>query len=190
MGDSAELLVWLDMEMTGLDPATCVPMEVAVIVTDGQLVEIESAQWLVQTPVNKIEEMDPFVEKMHTDNGLTERVLEAGRPLEEVDHDLVEVIGRRCPDGRAILAGNSIHQDRRFIRRYFPRLEQILHYRMVDVSSIKEIAERWYGKDAGYDKPDSPHTALADTRASIEELRWYRERYFRRRDAVAQDKGE
>ena len=187
MGEVAELLVWLDMEMTGLDPGVCVPMEVAVIVTDGQLVELESAQWLVKTSPEKLEQMEPFVARMHSDNGLTERVRAAGRPLAEVDQDLVEVVDRHCPLGDAVLAGNSIHQDRRFIRAYFPELEQRLHYRMVDVSSIKEIVDRWYGKEAAYDKPDSQHTALADTRASIEELRWYRQRYFVSRDSVPGD---
>lgn len=175
---AGDRLVWLDMEMTGLDPDTCVPLEVAVIVTDARLAELETFESVVAAPPQALEAMDDFVRKMHTDNGLLERVAAAGAECDEIDRAMTELTGRWCAPGTGVLAGNSIWQDRRFIRRYFPRLDAALHYRMVDVSSIKELVRRWYGESALPEK-QSAHTAMADIRASIAELEHYRRTTWR-----------
>ena len=164
--------------MTGLDPATCVPLEVALIVTTADLAEIETFHEVIHQPETAFASMSDFVRDMHTRNGLLERVKASDRPLADVDRQLAEIVGRHCPERSAVLSGNSIHQDRKFITRYFPVLEEQLHYRMVDVSTIKELVTRWYGESALYAKPESDHTALADVRQSIAELAFYRQHFF------------
>ena len=172
-------LIWLDMEMTGLDPETCVPVEVAIIVTDADLEEKDRYAAVIHQGEGALTSMNDFVRKMHTDNGLLDKVRDSKTTLEEADSALAEIVAKHCPEGEAVLAGNSIHQDRRFIARYFPQLEKRLHYRMVDVSPLKELVRRWFGEDALYVKPESDHTALADTRQSIAELAFYRKNHFR-----------
>ncbi len=181
MGDAkSELLVWLDMEMTGLDPQSCVPIEVAAIVTTKDLDEIETYHAVIHQPEPALSSMNEFVRNMHTQNGLLEKVARSSTSLPEADAAVAALVARHCPEeGEALLAGNSIHQDRRFIDRYFPALEKRLHYRMVDVSTLKELVRRWYGAAAEFLKPESDHTALADVRQSIEELRFYRTRCFK-----------
>lgn len=180
MGDpKSKHLVWLDMEMTGLDPATCVPIEVAIILTTESLEELDTYHAVIHQDEAALASMNDFVRNMHTKNGLLERVGASTTSLVEADAACAALVKKIAPEGEALLAGNSIHQDRRFIERYLPELEKCLHYRMVDVSTLKELARRWYGPDAVFKKPDSDHTALADTRQSIEELRFYREKCFR-----------
>lgn len=180
MDERSDRLVWLDMEMTGLDPVACVPIEVAVIITDGNLAEIEGASYeaVVNQPESAFEGMAPIVVEMHTKNGLLDKVRASTQSMAQVDEALATLIGQHCVAGKAMLAGNTIGQDRRFIRRYFPKTEAQLHYRQVDVSSIKEMVRRWYGSDAPFAK-DSAHTAMADIRCSIEELAYYRKNNFR-----------
>ncbi len=176
----SELLVWLDMEMTGLDPETCVPIEVAAIITTKDLEEIETYHAVIHQDDAALASMNDFVRNMHTENGLLEKVGRSSTSLREADDAVAALVARHCPEeGEALLAGNSIHQDRRFIDRYFPSLEARLHYRMVDVSTLKELVRRWYGDAAKFPKPESDHTALADTRQSIAELRFYREKCFK-----------
>jgi oligoribonuclease len=175
---AADRVVWLDMEMTGLDPESCVPLEVAVIVTDSELVELASYETVVIAPSAALEQMIDLVRDMHTQNGLLERVAAAEVSCVEADAAMVALVDAWCEPRTGVLAGNSIWQDRRFIRRYFPRLDAALHYRMIDVSTIKELARRWYGEAALAEK-DSPHTAMADIRASIAELVHYRDTLFR-----------
>ena len=168
------------MEMTGLDPDSCVPIEVAVVVTDADLVELGSAYGVVHQPDEALAGMSDFVRQMHTDNGLLDKVRAATTGAAEVEAALCELVAAHVGEREGVLAGNSIHTDRRFVTRYFPRLESLLHYRMVDVSSFKEIVRRWYGEDALFAKPESDHTALADVRASIAELAFYRQQFFRK----------
>jgi len=175
----SDLLVWLDMEMTGLDPETCVPVEVALILTTSDLEEGETYHAVIHQPDTALESMNDFVRDMHTKNGLLAKVGESRTTLAEADAALAALVAKTCEEGEALLAGNSIHQDRRFVERYFPLLEKRLHYRMVDVSTLKELVRRWYGEDAVFPKPDSDHTALADARQSIAELAFYRSRCFR-----------
>ncbi|MCP4446354.1 MAG: oligoribonuclease [Myxococcales bacterium] len=180
MDKLSDRLVWLDMEMTGLDPVSCLPIEVAVIITDGQLNEIDGASYeaVIHQPESAFEDMAPIVVDMHTENGLLDRVRQSKMNLEEVDTGLATMVGKHCEAGKALLAGNTIGQDRLFIRRYFPKLESSLHYRQVDVSSFKEMIRRWYGGQALFAK-DSSHTAMADIRTSIAELAYYRKNHFR-----------
>jgi oligoribonuclease len=184
MGDPRNHLVWLDMEMTGLDPETDVPLQVAVIITDGELVELDSLELTIWQPNDVLERMQPVVRKMHEDNGLTRAVRKSEVALHEAERKILALIARWVKPGEGILAGNSIHQDRKFLQRYFPAVHGYLHYRMVDVSTVKELARRWYGPEALAPKQTSDHTALADTRASIRELAHFRAVLFRPSDAL------
>ncbi|MEE2902020.1 MAG: oligoribonuclease [Myxococcota bacterium] len=172
-------LVWLDMEMTGLDPQTCVPLQVAVILTNENLDEIEATEITIWQPESALEIMSPFVRKMHTDNGLLDQVRTSPVGLSHAEQRLMTLLTNHCQYQQGILCGNSIHQDRRFLNAYFPNLAHYLHYRMIDVSSIKELVRRWYGATHLYGKNEMPaHTALADIRDSISELKYYKEAFF------------
>jgi oligoribonuclease len=177
----SDVLVWLDMEMTGLDPERERIIEIATILTDGQLTEIAIGPELVlHQPDEILAAMDDWNTKHHGASGLTERV----RQSEITDGDaeartIAFIDAHVSPRDRPVLAGNSIHQDRRFIRRYMPALEKRLHYRMVDVSTIKELARRWYPQViARQPSKKDTHRALDDIRESIEELRFYRGHVF------------
>ena len=178
MTASREPLVWLDMEMTGLDPETDVPVEVAVVITDPDLQELESYEAVIWQPERALEGMQPIVRRMHTENGLIDKIRSSPSSLLEVERQLLQLIARWCKPNEGVLAGNSIHQDRRFIVRHFPTVNGYLHYRMVDVSTIKELVKRWYDADKLPEKQASDHTALADIRASIRELQHYRTHVF------------
>lgn len=172
---SEERWVWLDLEMTGLDPDTCVIIEAAAIITDGDLNELGSMSQVVWQPDSALETMGPFVRKMHTDNGLLEAVRASNKSLADVERDLMTLLTTHVGYRRGVLAGNSVWQDRRFLERFMPNVEGYLHYRQIDVSSFKVVASQWYGSAGEAPKAKSNHTALADIRASIEELRWYRD---------------
>lgn len=174
--------MWLDMEMTGLDPEVDVPLQVAVVVTDGQLVELDAVEYTIWQPDTVLDAMQPVVRKMHAENGLTKAVKKSEVSLHEAQKKLLSMLARWVKPGDGILAGNSIHQDRRFLQKYFPAVHGYLHYRMVDVSTIKELARRWYGPEALAPKATSDHTALSDTRASIKELSHFRSVLFRAAD--------
>jgi oligoribonuclease len=142
----ADVLVWLDMEMTGLDPDRERIIEVAMIITDGQLAEVATGPELVIHQSDEVlAAMDDWNKKHHGASGLTERVRTSTIDDAAAEAQLLAFIAAHVPaKERPVLAGNSIHQDRRFVRRYMPQLDKRLHYRMVDVSSIKELARRWY----------------------------------------------
>ena len=167
------------MEMTGLDPVVCVPIEVALIVTTADLAEIETFHEVIHQPESAFASMSDFVRDMHTRNGLLERVRVSDRQLGDVDQELAKIVSKHCPGRSAVLSGNSIHQDRKFIARYFPVLEEQLHYRMVDVSSVKELARRWRPDVLAGITKRNEHTALSDIRESIEELKHYRTHFFK-----------
>ena len=177
----SDVLVWLDMEMTGLDPATERIIEIATILTDGQLNEIAVGPDLVIHQDDAVlAAMDDWNTKHHGASGLTQRVRESTISDDDADAQTVAFIQAHVPaKERPVLAGNSIHQDRRFIRRYMPLLEKRLHYRMVDVSTIKELARRWFPQAiAKQPQKRDTHRALDDIRESIEELRFYRGQVF------------
>lgn len=167
------------MEMTGLDPAVCVPVEIAAVVTSAQLEELGSMETVIYQPEEKLSGMAPVVVEMHTKSGLLDRIRSAQTSLAQADEMLAGLLAQHVEPGRGVLAGNSIHTDRAFIRAYFPKSEQYLHYRMIDVSSFKEVVRRWYGEEALY-KKDNAHTAMADIRESIAELAHYRATVFTR----------
>lgn len=185
MGEPRNHLVWLDMEMTGLEPEVDVPLQIAAVMTDGELVELDAMELTIWQPDAILDAMQPVVRKMHADNGLTKAVRRSEVSLHEAQKKLLAMLARWIKPGEGILAGNSIHQDRRFLQRYFPAVHGYLHYRMVDVSTIKELARRWYGPDALAPKATSDHTALSDTRASIKELAHFRSVLFRSPEELA-----
>jgi oligoribonuclease len=177
----SDVLVWLDREMTGLDPANERIIEVATILTDGQLNEIAVGPELVIHQADEVlAAMDDWNTKHHGASGLTQRVKESTVTDADADAQTLAFLNAHVPaKDRPVLAGNSIHQDRRFIRRYMPLLDRRLHYRMVDVSTIKELARRWFPQViARQPQKRDTHRALDDIRESIDELRFYRSQVF------------
>jgi oligoribonuclease len=173
-------LVWIDCEMTGLDLLADALIEVAVLVTDFELNVLgDGLDVVIKPPDEAIAQMDPFVKDMHTSSGLLEE-LPGGLSLVEAQQQVLAHVKELCPDGsRPPLAGNTVATDRSFLARDMAELESFLHYRIVDVSSIKELARRWYPR-AYYSAPskNGNHRALADIQESIEELRYYRAAVF------------
>jgi oligoribonuclease len=176
----ADRLVWIDCEMTGLDLARDALVEIACIVTDGELEAVDDGVDLViKPPADAVDGMPEVVREMHTASGLLDE-LAAGITLAEAQEQVLTYIRTHVSESRKVpLCGNSIATDRSFIARDMPDLDQFLHYRMVDVSSIKELARRWYPR-AYFASPEKHggHRALADIRESIKELRYYREAVF------------
>ena len=170
--------VWMDLEMTGLDDKTCAIIQMAIIVTDGGFNEIAMMEQTIWQPESVLETMSPFVRKMHTDNGLLAKVRGSETSLAEAEQKAVELLSLHVPYKKGILAGNSIWQDRRFLLRHMPFLESVLHYRQIDVSTIKVLAKQWYAARGEAPGKPSSHTALEDVRASIAELKWYRDHCF------------
>lgn len=164
-------LLWVDLEMTGLEPKTDRILEVAAIVTDWNFTELASFETVVHQPPKVLEGMDEWCKTQHGASGLTERVQESEVSETDAEDLLLDIIEHIYKDDeKVILAGNSIHQDRRFIRKYWPRLEERLHYRMLDVSAWKIVFEGKYRKR--FAKPEE-HRALGDIRGSIQELQYY-----------------
>jgi oligoribonuclease len=175
-----ERLVWIDCEMTGLDLQTDALIEVAALVTDFDLQVLgHGVDVVIKPPASAVEQMVPFVREMHISSGLNDE-LDHGISLAEAQDVVLAYIKEHCPEGsRPPLAGNTVATDRAFLARDMPELEQFLHYRIVDVSSIKELSRRWYPR-AYHSAPakGGNHRALADIRESIEELRYYRDTVF------------
>lgn len=173
-------LVWVDLEMTGLDPKTCTIVEIATLVTDGELDLVAEGPCLVIHQSDEVlSGMVDVVREMHTKNGLLDRIRASQVTLEQAGAETLAFLKEHVDQGSAPLCGNSIWKDRQFLDRYMPDVSAYLHYRLVDVSSIKELAGRWYPKSlAGLPKKTETHRALDDIRASIEELRWYRANLF------------
>lgn len=176
-----EPLIWLDMEMTGLEPDVCVPLQVAIVVTTKDLEEVAAQEWTIWQPESRLETMSPFVRRMHTENGLLEQVRSSRNSVLDVERQMIAMLLAHCrpptaegKPGEGVLAGNSIHQDRRFLEVYFPVFSGLLNYRMVDVSTLKELVRRWLGPEGSFSKGASQHTALSDARESVAELRHYR----------------
>ena len=170
-------IVWADCEMTGLDPDQHVLVEIAVIVTDAQLNPLdEGIDLVIHATEDELSRMDDFVRKMHGSSGLTEQIRESQISLAEAERQVLEYVKKFVPVARmAPLAGNSIGTDRTFIARYMPDLNEYLHYRMIDVSSVKELARRWYPRVYnGQPEKGMAHRALADIKESIRELAYYR----------------
>ena len=173
-------LVWMDLEMTGLNPEVVRILEIATIITDGDLnVIAEGPVFAVQQSQSLLDGMDDWNQKHHSASGLLQRIKDEGVTELEAEAMTLAFIEQHVQKAASPLCGNTIWQDRRFLTRYMPDLERYLHYRMIDVSSVKELARRWRPDVAGSLVKKNEHTALADIRESIEELRHYREHFFR-----------
>jgi oligoribonuclease len=177
---TGERLVWIDLEMTGLNPSFDEIVEIACIVTDADLTELDSGISLVVKPNDEpLAAMDPFVVNMHTESGLITEIPN-GIPLAEAEALVLDYVQSHVPEARkAPLAGSSVYVDRGFLSRYMPALDQHMHYRLVDVSSFKEMVRRWFPR-VYFATPEKTgnHRALGDIRESIAELRYYRDAAF------------
>jgi oligoribonuclease len=168
-------LIWIDLEMTGLDPDTDSILEIATLVTDKDLnILAEGPELAIAHPVSRLEAMDDWNRNQHGKSGLWQRVIDSPHSLGAAEAMTVEFLARWVAPGKSPICGNSICQDRRFLHRAMPRLERYFHYRNLDVSTIKELARRWAPEIAKGLSKESAHTALSDIRESVEELRYYR----------------
>jgi oligoribonuclease len=173
--------MWMDLEMTGLDPGKDVIVEIATLVTDDELnIVAEGPDLVVHQPESALAIMEPVVVEMHTKSGLLDAIRASATTLEEAGARTLAFIKEHAPEPATVpLCGNSIGTDRRFLAAYLPEIEHWLHYRSVDVSSVKELVRRWYPSiRAERPKKLGAHRALDDIRESVAELRFYRERVF------------
>jgi oligoribonuclease len=181
MAQDAGNLIWIDMEMSGLNPETDRVLEVAIVITDStpELKTIaEAATLVVHQDDEVLARMDDWNRSTHGKSGLTDRVKASRFSEAEVEDQMLEFLAQHVPKGVSPMCGNSVHQDRRFLARYMPRLEEYFLYRNLDVSTLKELWRRWKGAAPGLAK-QGKHEALADIHESIEELRYYREHFLR-----------
>lgn len=168
-------LIWIDLEMTGLDTDRDSILEIATVVTDGQLnVLAEGPELAIAHPLSVLEAMDDWNRNQHAKSGLWRRVLEEGVPLAEAEARTLAFLREWVPANTSPMCGNSICQDRRFLHRLMPALEAHFHYRNLDVSTLKELARRWAPAVLAGFRKESTHTALSDVHDSIAELRHYR----------------
>lgn len=175
------MLAWMDLEMTGLDPAVNVIVEIATLITDDDLNLIaEGPDLVVATAPEQLARMEPVVVEMHRSSGLSDRIAEATLTLEEAGRVTLDFLRAHIPQARTVpLCGNSIGTDRRFLATQLPEIEEFLHYRSIDVSTLKELARRWYPEVlANAPRKATTHRALDDIRESLEELRYYRRAMF------------
>lgn len=172
-------LIWIDLEMSGLDPDKCAILEIACIVTDGNLVEQgEGLDLVIHQPDAVLDAMDDWCTRHHGQSGLTAAVKASPISLREAEFRTIEYLRKLTHKGQSPLCGSSVSHDRRFIDKYMPELSAWLHYRTVDVSTIKELVKRWHG-DITLPSKKNSHRALDDIRESIEELRFYRAHAFK-----------
>ena len=171
--------MWIDLEMTGLDVDTEVIIQAAMIITDAALNPLD--QWVadIWQPDDKLAQMNPFVRRMHTKTGLLDRLKETTTDIGQAERAMMERVARYCPYP-ATLCGNTVWQDRKFIDKYMPGLGRYLHYRLLDISALKIISNRYFGPDAQFKKKsDGEHDALVDIKNSIDEFRHYRKTVLR-----------
>ncbi len=182
-------LVWIDLEMTGLEIETRTIIEIATIITDPQLnVLAEGPDLVIHQPDEQLEAMDAWNTAHHGGSGLTQAVRESTISVTEAEDATLEFLRAWVPQGISPLCGNSVHNDRLFLAKFMPRLHDYMHYRNIDVSTVKELGKRWYGEQVVPPKSGG-HRALADIRESIEELRHYRRLLFRA-ELEAPEQGE
>lgn len=177
-------LVWVDMEMSGLDPASCAVLEIAVIITDGDLVELaEGPDIVINQPDPVLDDMDQWNTEHHGASGLTERVRQSTVSIADAERTVLSFLEAHTERGASPLCGNSVHLDRAFLATHMPAVHEYLHYRNIDVSTLKELVRRWYPSVPIPQKAEA-HRALSDIRESLDELRYYRERVFRKNPAA------
>lgn len=173
-------LVWMDMEMTGLDPDRDTVLEIATLVTDDDLnIIAEGPVFAVSQSEATLAGMDEWNQRTHGESGLLDRVRKSGVSLAEAESQTLQFIKAHVGEKTAPLCGNTVWQDRRFLFRHMPTLEAYLHYRIIDVSTLKELARRWQPAIASGFRKQGAHTALADIRESLDELRYYRSTFLR-----------
>lgn len=177
-------LIWIDMEMTGLNPKKDRILEIALIVTDSNLnILDDSIDVIIHQSKIIVNRMSVFVKNMHNNSGLTDKVLKSKTTLKEAGGKIDKVIRKYCDKRTGLLCGSSIHADRAFLKVAFPRIDKYLHYRMIDVTSIKELAKRWYPNKVTEflenKENNTSHRALDDIKWSIEELKFYRKTIFK-----------
>jgi oligoribonuclease len=171
-------LIWIDLEMTGLDPEKHVIIEIATIVTDDNLELVaEGPSLAINHPEDVLFAMDEWSRKHHQTSGLTDRAKASPYDCGRAEQETLEFLSRHCQSGQSPLCGNSIWQDRRFLAKHMPSLHEFFHYRIIDVSSIKELVRRWYPSFPLYEKQKA-HLALMDIKESINELKYYRQNVF------------
>lgn len=175
-------LVWMDLEMSGLNLDSCVILEVATLITDDNLnIVAEAPTMVIHHDDEVLESMDEWNTEHHTASGLVDAVRTSLICIEEAEAVILSLVSQHTQRGKAPLCGNTIYQDRKFVAKYMPSFDAYLHYRVIDVSTLKELARRWFPKV--YDqKPRKyqTHRALDDVKASIEELKYYRDTMFKR----------
>jgi oligoribonuclease len=179
MPQDLKALIWIDLEMTGLNPDSDRIIEIATIVTDAKLnIVAEGPVLAVHQSDAVLEGMDAWNTRTHAATGLTERVKISGLSEADVEKDSIKFLKQYLPKNKSPMCGNTICQDRRFLARHMPELEEFFHYRNIDVSSIKELVQRWQPDLLkGFEKKNT-HKALDDIRESIDELKFYREKVF------------
>jgi oligoribonuclease len=178
--ETSEFLVWMDLEMTGLDPDRETILEIATLITNARLdVVAEGPCLVIHQPRSVLDAMDDWNREHHGDSGLVERSLCSTTGIADAEAQTLAFIRSYCAERTSPLCGNSIHQDRRFLARHMPTLEAYLHYRNIDVSTVKELVRRWYPDGPNPPTKKHAHLALDDIRESIEELLFYRRNYFR-----------
>jgi oligoribonuclease len=173
-------LVWMDLEMTGLEPDRDTILEAAALVTDHDLdIVAEGPTLAIHHSAQVLDAMDEWNREHHAASGLTQQVLSSRVSMAEAERQLLDFVKSYCPARTSPLCGNSVWQDRRFLARHMPTLEGYLHYRTIDVSTVKELVRRWYPEGPKAPEKEHSHLALDDIRESIEELRFYRQHFFR-----------
>jgi oligoribonuclease len=178
--ETSELLVWMDLEMTGLEPDRETILEIATLITNAELdVVAEGPCLVIHQPQSVLDAMDDWNREHHGASGLIARSLRSTTALADAEAQTLDFIRSHCAERTSPLCGNSIHQDRRFLARHMPTLEAYLHYRNVDVSTVKELVRRWYPDGPKPPAKKHAHLALDDIRESLEELFFYRRNYFR-----------
>ena len=186
------MLVWIDLEMTGLDPKRHTIVEIATLVTDDDLKIIEEGPDLViAATAEELEQMDPVVKNMHTKSGLIDEIMRSSVTMQSASDMTLEFIEKHISRPRTVpLCGNSIGTDRRFLAKYMPEIENFLHYRSVDVSSIKELGRRWFPEIVKNAPAKSRgHRAMDDIKESVVELQYYRENLFRKLEPQEKESG-